>query len=612
MRKNKVLAVGLAVCLLVCCAVNVAAAGKTEIADSTFNPIYMGSDTDYKGDKLEITTDENGAVLNKVLKDHQAQFTDRKLIKVSDRVYVSVNYGMANTTFIEGPEGIIVIDTNENNELSSQQLADMREISDKPVKGIIYSHAHYVRGTAGLLTEEEKKDVQIWAHEDHSSVLQNIVSDIQPAYFRRLMIHHGMAVPYDLTGEDAFVGGGLGNYYLDRSIENETIGYMPPTNLVSKEERFTDIEIAGVKIRLEPKVSDSPDNLTVYLPEDKVCINNFIWPNFANLYTLRGEAYRDPRVWMAGVDSIIDFKPEHIIGVHGLPISGKKECMEQATIYRDGIQYVYDETVKGINEGKDADDIIADFEIPKNLVTSDKTKETYGELEHYIRGIYSGILGWYGNDPVELHPVSKKFEAQRIVEGFGGVDAMIKAAKESLENKEYSWSAQLSSYVISMDPENKAAKQLKADALRKMSQVTTATTTRYFYTTNVLDLEGKLDINEIKGPLLMEVIRTMDPGTFVNALRLKISPEKAEDADIKIAFVFDDSDKTYGLHIRNGIGVYTVDMKKPDVTYKMSSDYWFDGIVAETSTLAEGIKDGDIKVEGDLAINEEVLNIINH
>lgn len=98
MRKNKVLAVGLSVCLLVCCSGNVAAAGKEEIADSTFNPIYMGSDTDYKGDKLEITTDENGAVLNKVLKDHQAQFTDRKLIEVSDRVYVSVNYGMANTT----------------------------------------------------------------------------------------------------------------------------------------------------------------------------------------------------------------------------------------------------------------------------------------------------------------------------------------------------------------------------------------------------------------------------------------------------------------------------------------------------------------------------------
>lgn len=578
---------------------------------STFNPIYMGSDTDYKGDKLEITTAENGAVLNKVLADHQAQFTERELIKISDRVYVSMNYGMANVTFIVGTDGIIVVDTNENNELSSQQLADIRKVSDKPIKGIIYSHGHYIRGTSGLLTEEEKKDVQIWAHEDHFKVLQNIVSDIQPAYFRRLLIHHGMAVPYDLTGEDAFVGGGLGNYYLDRSIQNETIGYMPPTNLVKKDQKFTDVVIGGVNIRLEPKVSDAADNLTIYLPDDKVVINNFMWPNFANLYTLRGEAYRDPKVWIDGVDSIIDFEPEYIVGVHGKPIIGKEKCMNLAVIYRDGIQYVYDQTIKGINEGKDADEIIADFTIPKALVTADITKETYGELEHYIRGIYDGILGWYGNDPIELHPVSKEFEASRIIQGFGGIDAIIGEAKTSLENKEYAWSAQLATYVLEVQPENEEAKQMKADSLRKMSQVTTATTTRYFYTTNALDLEGKLDINAIQAPVMVDIIKTMDPGAFVNSYRLNIDPKKAESVNIKIAFQFTGNDKNYGLTIRNGIGVYSENIQNADVTYKMNSDYWFESIIGGTSNLAQGIKDGHITVEGNQAVNEQVLDILN-
>ena len=45
---------------------------------------------------------------------HTEKFTPPKVIKVTDAVYSTVGYGMANVMMVEGTDGIIIVDAGEN------------------------------------------------------------------------------------------------------------------------------------------------------------------------------------------------------------------------------------------------------------------------------------------------------------------------------------------------------------------------------------------------------------------------------------------------------------------------------------------------------------------
>jgi len=83
-----------------------------------------------------------------------------------------------------------------------------------------------------------------------------------------------------------------------------------------------------------------------------------------------------------------------------------------------------------------------------------------------------------------------------FIELSGGMDKLNAKAKSAFAEKKYNLSAKLLSYAIAAKPENKEAKQLKADALRQMAYTTkSGIQVRYFMLTEALHLEGELDWN---------------------------------------------------------------------------------------------------------------------
>ena len=62
---------------------------------------------------------------------------------VGDRVHAVIGYDYSNYAYIEGDDGIIVIDTGWFPGQAKRSIADYREqISDKPIAAIIYTHSH--------------------------------------------------------------------------------------------------------------------------------------------------------------------------------------------------------------------------------------------------------------------------------------------------------------------------------------------------------------------------------------------------------------------------------------------------------------------------------------
>src|SRR4051794_36562798 len=89
--------------------------------------------------------------------------------QVAEVFYVAVGYGQANMTMVVGTDGVIVIDCLETEAAARRALGDLRKVSEKPIKALIYTHSHpdHISGVRGILdpSDIESGQVAIYAHE---------------------------------------------------------------------------------------------------------------------------------------------------------------------------------------------------------------------------------------------------------------------------------------------------------------------------------------------------------------------------------------------------------------------------------------------------------------
>ena len=329
-------------------------------------------------------------------------------------------------------------------------------------------------------------DTVVVAHQNHQRELTastDVTSPTAPARMVRGQIQLGTFLPKE--GEDSPSVTGLVNVDL-----SDISGYMAPTKLVEDVE--TTVEIDGVTFVTHAGHSDTLDGLSIYLPEQKVSIDNTYWAHgLFNFSTLRGDRWRDTELLREATQWLLEQDIDVSIKVHGKPVSGEV-FKEQLTAQMQSIDYLITETEKAIGQGMAPDEIQYNVTFPEELANSPHLHQNYGEWSFHARRYYNQSMHWFGNDSIDLHPLERNDEARRMVKVMGGVDQVISQAKEAHKDGEYQWSAQLATYAIRAGSDD--AKQVKADALRSMAQKATASNTRNWYLTHALVLEGKLEL----------------------------------------------------------------------------------------------------------------------
>jgi alkyl sulfatase BDS1-like metallo-beta-lactamase superfamily hydrolase len=187
-------------------------------------------------------------------------------------------------------------------------------------------------------------------------------------------------------------------------------------------------------------------------------------------------------------------------------------------------------------------------------------------------------MGWYDRDPTTLFQLPPQETAQRLINLMGGRDTVVAAAQSALDNNEYAWAAQLINYVYDIDPKDAEARTIKANALRKMGQLTMGSIGRAFLLSEARALEGQERILKLLPPGPATI--AADPATYVNYHRVRIDPRKAEPIDKVITFTFSDQDDptTVGLHIRRGVAEFLPDPahypRPADIEVSLPSATW--------------------------------------
>jgi linear primary-alkylsulfatase len=552
---------------------------------------------DFDSQKVEAP---NGAIVNADYRKFILEGSSGKtrMNRVREGVHTISGYSLSNYTFIEGKTGLIAVDAGTSIGMGREALAMIREISDKPIVAIIYSHHHYTGGAQAYVEAGGGNDMKVFGHPDLEGNLRSTVGALGPMQIRRASIQLGLYLPHE--GPDAAFGPA------EPSFEEPALsasGHVPVNHPVADGEEVT---IDGLKTVFYHSVADTRDSLIVHFPElDLVVHNTAVTPTAFSLYTLRGDFYRAPADMISSIDRLRQINARYTVGCHGLPLTTREEGYEVATAHRDAYAFIYNQSVRAINRGMTPDEMAESIRLPKHLADHPWLFPGYVDHEYNVRAQYRGIVGWYAEDTADLHPPSEAEMGTVLIEGFGGKTRLIDSARRAYSDKKYNLTARLLSYVLAVEPDNRAARQLKADALRAMAQTTrSGIQTRNFMLTQALHLEGALDWTRppavsIFGTPSVEGVLTTPPGTFVKLLESQIDPDKSAEVMKSINITFSDLNQSWRVQVRRGVAeVSAGDAGKFDATLELPRSVWA-RIVLKEITVEQALANGEARVTGD-------------
>jgi len=546
------------------------------------------------GAPVEMATAPNGAITRKKLLDGigEVAWAEPTIEQPAEGIWTFGGYGLAPMSVIDTDEGLIAFDTGDTKHDGELMFEALRTVSDKPVKAIIYGHSHTCFG-AGVLAEGND-DVMVIGHPNLNAVVEQNAGGA-PAYYpeigpyltARMLIQFNAFMPKE--GPDAYV--------VPTNLTTADAAFIPVNTPVEDGQEMT---VLGVKMQFFTKYgSDDKVHTTVWLPERKILFTTMLWSSPPQLYSLRGDVFRDPREWIAGIKLNRDLQPEVLISAGARPVVGKDNVNKVIEGYMDGASFVLDQTLRGILGGKGPNDLRHLVSFPEYLDEVPNNLQNYGEISTYPPAIYYQCVGWYDNDAANLKPISPEDEAQRIVPLMGGRDKVLAAATEALNNKEYAWAAQLVNYLYRLDPQDEEVRKVKAEALRQMAYVSTGANDRAHLMSQALALEGKVTIPRLIPPPSEAIAAS--PITFLDYFRVRIDPEKSGETDKVLRFDFADGGSA-GLHVRRAVAEFVTSpddhYRKPDITLAMSGETWAKLYVSQ-ATPAELIANGEITVSGD-------------
>ena len=515
-----------------------------------------------------------------------SQTEEKNVRKITDGVYRIAGWGIGNIIAVEAPRGWIIVDVGDYLEVAQEQRRALEDKVGKiKIAAVLYTHSHYAIGAKAW----QDKNTKFYGHEDLVATLNGDqgVSVLSGNFATRAAIQFGILHP--AQGADAFPNNmGFGPEKL-----TGTKAFVEPD--VTFKDGVVEVHtIAGLRVEVLPSKTDVVESVAYYFPEKKLLASNALAAGtIFNLYTLRGDWYRDPMVFVEAADLALTRDIEYHVDIHGAAVIGKDKVVAGIQETRDQMQIVHDQTFRAIALGMDAQEAAEMIYLPEDVR---KDKETYGQVESHVKCVYGARIGWMGWDVYDISPLSKTRFSTQIIDAMGGAEKVLRLAKASNARKSlegWQWSLYLTSQLLQMDENDAEAKRVRAQAARALGQRTTSANARGFYISEALLHEGKMrfgehtvsqyqQLSQALGAVTAEKLAASPLNDNVQYLRFMVDPRLAEGKRAEFNVIFADENVSYALALRNGIVAIT---HQPNIgpTIRLSKDDWSRLILGETN-----------------------------
>lgn len=477
------------------------------------------------------------------------------LFEVVEGIYQVRGMDLANTTIIEGDEGIVVIDTLLSMETGAAALALYRKHrGDRPVKAIVYTHSHvdHFGGVRGFITDEDVASggVRVFAPEGfvEHAVSENVYAGTAMA--RRAGYMYGAALERGPHGQ---VGTGLG-----QTVSTGRLTLIAPTDTIAETGHEEVVDGVRMIFQMAPG-TEAPSEMHVYLPDLKaLCAAENATHNLHNLLTLRGAVVRDPRAWSRYLDEALDLfgdEVEVVFASHHWPTWGNERVVEFLSTQRDLYAYLHDQTLRLLNTGLTGPEIAEEITLPPALENAWNARGYYGSVSHNVKAIYQRYLGWFDGNPSSLWQHPPVARATRYVTALGGVDAVVAQARSALDAGDLRWAAELANHAVFARPEHPAAREVLADAYEQLGYGAENGTWRNFFLSGTTELRHG-EFGTPTATTAMDVISQLTPTMVFDSIAIRIDGPRAWNERFTVMVTVTDTDERFLLRLGNGVLTY--------------------------------------------------------
>ncbi len=377
--------------------------------------------------------------LNMFGENHEPAIADVRTMtqvkEVAPRTWL-IRMPVVNAVLFETDEGNILVDTGMA-PAGPALIEKIREVSDKPLHTIIYTHGHvdHAYGTPGIL-EAGAAPEQILAHEA-----------ILPRFDRYIRLRHSIA--------------GYMNQKAEQMPESREDLVLPTRTFADRLE----FELGGETFVLQHHPAETDDQLYVWAPERGVLASADYYQGFLPNAGNGKRIQRDPEAWAAALREMMALEPAILLPGHGEAIVDPEEIQQALGVHAAALQSIVDQTIEGLNAGLRKDEIFAGVELPEGLAGHPLLDIQYVSPQDISKMVLKQYTGWWNDVPSDWSPATLQEQGREIVELAGGMEALTQRARE-LSASNQRLAAHLVDWAFFADPDNALAQQAVIDVYR--------------------------------------------------------------------------------------------------------------------------------------------------
>jgi alkyl sulfatase BDS1-like metallo-beta-lactamase superfamily hydrolase len=161
--------------------------------------------------------------------------------------------------------------------------------------------------------------------------------------------------------------------------------------------------------------------------------------------------------------------------------------------------------------------------------------------------------GWFSGNPRDMIKPLPTQEAKHMVELAGGVKQLLKKAQKSLDKGDNGWAVQQAYYLLTVDKETEAAKQIMIKAYRAQAAITVSGMEYNYYVSEAKQLEGTYRYGGIVDFMPVRDAVRSSATDMVEAFSSRFDMTKGEHEFLSVNIQVTDVNETFGLRIDHGI-----------------------------------------------------------
>lgn len=317
----------------------------------------------------------------------------------------------SNVCFVETGEGIVLFDAGF--EFSGDRIIqEIRAVSDRPVRYIIYGHGHadHAFGAGAVIEDARRRG------EDPPVVL---AQENLPKRFDR----YQEMLPYQEHINRIQFG-------IPEGIPAFSRDYIYPDR--TYRDSF-DFSLGEYEFQLRHAMGETDDATWMWIPALRTAMVSDLWvwscPNIGNPFKVQ----RYEVEWAQALEEIASRSPELMLPGHGPALKGREEIREACLTVARALRFLHEEVVSMLNQGKWPAQILNDFSWPEEFDQSPYLAPVYGNPYFIVQGILRRYHGWFDGNASHLFPSREGEIAREIVGVMDDPERLLKRATELSE-----------------------------------------------------------------------------------------------------------------------------------------------------------------------------------